>query len=94
MQRTDFVLLASGEYSDYQTAAFKVLKPFTMREATVLFRKDRARVEPMLDRGPFTFIEWLCAKGYVEDADIIEVHTGSYGELRLDVKTLDFQFTP
>ena len=71
-QRTDILLLANGSYSDYSNAAFKVLKPFTMRQAYEEFRAQwtpterygHLREKPA--RGDFS--AWLNKAGYIEDA--------------------------
>lgn len=46
---TSLVLLATGEYSDYRTEPFRVLKPFTMRAAADEFRSQWKATEDCID---------------------------------------------
>ena len=73
-QRTDILLIAQGEYSDYRNAAFKVLRPFTFAEQIKVFREI---AEPSY-YDTEDFINWLNARGYIEDLNIHEVCLGSY----------------
>lgn len=96
-QRRDMLLLAEGEYSDYQTSPYVVLKPFTMREAFDEFNRSKPPKSDGLyqpGRGPGDFIAFLAARGYVANADIVEVHCGTYGCAELSDDALDMRFEP
>ena len=97
-QRTDILLLANGRYSDYSNAAFKVLKPFTMRQA---YEEFRAQWNPTERYGHLRetpdhedFSAWLNKAGYIEDLPVYEVHIGSYGDIEISASMLDVQFAP
>lgn len=97
-QRTDILLLATGCYSDYSNAAFKVLKPFTMRQAYDEFRAQWTPTERYgcLQEKPNNddFSAWLNKAGYIEDLPVYEVHIGDYGGIDISKDMLDVQFSP
>lgn len=104
MTRTDILLIATGEYSDYSNSAFKVLKPFNLGEVFDIFiaehpekqtdRKD-FRGNPVTIRpSPGMFIAWLNERGYVEDLDIHEVHVGLYSTVAIDEYQRPLNFAP
>lgn len=88
-QRTDILLIATGEYSDYENSAFKVLKPFTFGEMLEKYKKSKAGAN-----GPQGFVAWLSRRGYIEDLPVHEIHVGSYGRTELDEETTAIQFRP
>lgn len=83
--RTDIVMLATGEYSNYATTPYKVMKPFTMQGA---FAEFSASFDPKAkgrdfwcrdnDPAPEEFQAWLVTAGYLEELNVHEVHIGSY----------------
>lgn len=86
-QRTDVLLIASGEYSDYQNCGYKVCKPFTFDEAHAEFK---ATASGYLEE----FTGWLVRNGYIELLEIHEVHIGSYGRLEISEELGSIQFKP
>lgn len=93
-----YVLIASGCYSDYQTTAYRVLKPFSFEAAAQEYRAQfvSGKEAPYdIEPSPDGFVAWLNRAGYVEDAsEIQEVHVGQYGELDLSGELLSTIFTP
>ena len=88
------VMIATGEYSDFCTTPYRVLKPFTFREAEVLFRGHCKKSNKPERLGPGRFEGWLASNGYIEDYPCHEVHIGSYGELRVQGDVADVLFEP
>lgn len=88
------VMIATGEYSDYCTTPYKVLKPFTFREAHALYLSlvpfDRDHAYHDAD----SFVGWLNEHGYIEDFPCHEMHLGSYGELSIEGDMADILFEP
>lgn len=77
-----YVLIASGEYSDYRNRLFKVEKEFSF---DVVLEEFKLKQNNLNDLDESNFIGWLNKEGYISDADIaIEVHVGSYGELEIN----------
>ena len=92
----DLVAFSTGEYSDYQTTTYRVLKPFTLGDIFSKFEAAQPQQAVYLyDQRINTFIPWLIQEGYVEDADIMEVHLGNYGlDIRLSDAQKTFGFSP
>lgn len=87
------VMIATGEYSDYSTTPYRVLKPFTFREAHALFIAN----VPNNWYGchePDKFVGWLAENGYIEDFLCHEMHIGSYGEVDIECEMADVLFKP
>ena len=83
----ELVILENGEYSDRSwSGPFRVLKDFDMVElaeqlkATFQPEQDHYSSEP----GPYDFIQWLSAEGYLQDVECRRVHVGSYGQLEVE----------
>lgn len=92
-----YILIATGEYSDYALTAYRVLKPFTLLEAYKQF--EPTWVKPAYhyrnDPGQDDFIAWLNKEGYIQDADdLLEVHVGCYGDLEIDEAQANILFCP
>ena len=96
-QRNDILLIATGCYSDYQNAAFRVTKPFVVREALAEFRLQWAPDPEMTWKKkpyPEDVIAWLSAQGYIEDLNIHELHVGPYGDIEINDEQLNLVFSP
>jgi hypothetical protein len=80
-----YVLIATGEYSDYCTTPYRVLRPFTFMEAAELFKQEWKPENGWKSRpSPDDFVAWLAARGYIEDApELLEIHVGSYNDLEI-----------
>jgi len=99
-ERTDIVMIATGEYSDYATTPYKVLRPFTFAEAfkecVAQFKPDKWQDDDASPR-PEQFESWLVTQGYIEQLDAYEVHVGSYGKAEFSengAEMLLVQFAP
>lgn len=69
-----YVIIATGEYSDYANRLFKVLKPFTFSEQT-------SKLSKSVRNSPDTLIAALSSEGFIEDSDkAIEVNIGVDGK--------------
>lgn len=92
---SNYVLLGEGDYSDRRAALFKVLKPFTLAEALAEF-DTRPVVKD--EYGHYNRLEnfkaFLCKEGYLEDAEVNEVHVGSFGEIEISSEESQIQFNP
>lgn len=92
----DLIAFSTGEYSDYQTQTYRVLKAFNLK--TVMQEFDQCNpaecVSPY-DGRRHEVVPWLIKEGYIEDADIIEVHLGSYFlDVRISEEVQEFEFKP
>lgn len=97
---TSIVMMSQGEWSDYQTQPFRVLKPFKLAPLLDLYR---VQLVPNAEKGlvskptPDGFIAWLAKHGYVEDLELHELHLGDfYGGLYIEdqEELLNVEFTP
>ncbi len=90
-----YVLIATGEYSDYSLTAFRILKPFTFKEAYRELLKQFIPDDWKEDPTTEDFIAFLNKAGYIEDADeLIEFHIGSYGWVKMDEEQINILCVP
>lgn len=89
----DIVMIATEEYSDYCTTPYKVLKPFTFREAHALFLSLQPAGRDCYG-DLYNFTDWLRQQGYIQHHSYYEMHIGSYGELKIEGQIADVLFEP
>lgn len=94
IKKGQMITFAEGEYSDYCVEALVcAIKEFNVKEkqaewegehTELKVRKHRPR--PRKEVKGTAFLPWLVSQGLVEDVDYIEIHTGSYGEVDIDIR--------
>jgi hypothetical protein len=93
--KTGIVLIATGEYSDYCTSPFRVMKPFTFKEAAQKFEVEFVPEYEWERANPDAFVGWLNKNGYIADIpEIEEYHVGCYGRLDVSGALADVVFEP
>ena len=74
LTKGELVAISNGEYSDYcVNGLFKVLKDFDAKQMAIEWGGANG----------MQFVPWLCIRGYLEDVEYREMHTGCYGETEI-----------
>lgn len=81
------IAISWGDHSDYQTTTYRVLRAFTAKDLVLSYWEQKAAEN---------FPGWLCKLGYIEDANIVEIHVGDDRAVQLDRhdESITFPFTP
>lgn len=95
IKKGQLITFAEGEYSDYCVNGLCVaLKDFNLDEVVRFWELGntytkkhpyQSRDQKLLNEDGVEFLAFLNASRLVEDVDYIEVHTGSYDEVLIDV---------
>ena len=100
VDKGQLIAFSEGEYSDYTVEALCVVdKQFDLEEMKNKWMDEcceeetnniyKHRSERRLKSGKPSFLAWLSIKMLVTDVNYIEVHTGSYGEVCVDIDFID-----
>lgn len=85
IKRGDFVIVSSGEYSDYGVMCFAEAKTdFVPLDLVPKFKTEvKPRWKDSWDEGEFG--DWLINNGYLKKLRYKELYLGDYGSLKLSV---------
>ena len=96
IKKGQIITFSDGEYSDYCVDGLCVaLKDFNLDEVVKFWEventysekcKYRNRVIRRLKDGGVHFISFVVSKGFAEDIDYIEVHTGAYNNFNITIQ--------
>lgn len=92
-----YVLLSTGEYSDYSLTAYRVLKPFKIADVYAELMKVWIKDPYGFEDTPTQeeFIAFAIKEEYLQDADELqEIHIGCYGNLKIDEDLANTTFFP
>lgn len=93
IKKGQMITFAEGEYSDYCVNGLVVaITDFDLSHAkdkwqveNAQMRKNKYQSRPRLVVTGMDFLPWLVKHELVEDVEYIEVHTGSYGEVDIEI---------
>lgn len=93
-----YILFSEGQYSDYQNTAYAVLKPFRLKDVTLMFMDQwKPHYEWETKPDSCEFIAWMNKEGYIRDTpEIPEIHLGGYHfePERIGLKLMRREFAP
>lgn len=86
MKAGDYLMLSTGEYSDYSfSGPYKILKDFTFGEIVEEIKENFKPSYEGDEIDNYSVAPYLIKRGYIEDVEnCTEVHCGSYGRLEID----------
>lgn len=91
MKKGNYLILSTGEYSDYSfTGPYLILKDFTFRQIVDEIKEKFIPTQYNIEPENYSIGPYLIINGYINDIDnCVEVHCGSYGSLEINSDLLD-----